>query len=89
MAPLIGTLGFVACAAWLEIVGASYRSFAELVREIIVLKQFDVLTALRLPLPATWEEEKDIWQRSAYQLKWGSKCTISYAHANSDKHDQK
>lgn len=78
--PLLGTLGFAAAAIWLEIIHANYRAFSEQVRSIVILKRFDVLKQLRIKLPATWEEEKKIWDAITTQLRWGSGDDVAYQH---------
>jgi len=79
--PLLGTCGFAAAAVWLEIIHASYRSFSEQVRSIVILKRFEVLKGLHYQLPASWEEEKKMWDRITNQLRWGE-CEepIAYQH---------
>jgi hypothetical protein len=81
VAPIIGTIGFVLSALWLEIVHTAYRAYAQVVRSIVILKRFDVIEALRMPVPKTWKEEKDVWTSAAYQFKWGAQVPISYEHA--------
>ena len=79
--PLLGTCGFAAAAVWLEIIHASYRSFSEQVRSIVILKRFEVLKGLHYQLPGSWEEEKKTWDRITNQLRWGA-CEepITYQH---------
>jgi uncharacterized Tic20 family protein len=76
----VGTGGLVLAALWLAILHATYRSFAELVRSIVILKRFDVLTALHQPLPRTWLEEKETWKHISTQLQWGSDADVVYEH---------
>jgi uncharacterized Tic20 family protein len=76
----VGTGGLVLTALWLTILHTTYRSFAELVRSVVILKRFDVLSALRQPLPRTWLAEKDAWKRISNQLQWGADADIAYEH---------
>jgi hypothetical protein len=78
--PVIGTTGFLATMFWLEIVYENYKSFAELVRSVIILKRFDVLKMLHYQLPATWAEERQTWDEISTQLRWGSEIAITYQH---------
>jgi hypothetical protein len=78
--PLIGTIGLLAAALWLNIAYASYRSFADVAFSLVMLRRFDVLKALHIPLPATWEEEKKTWDALESQLRWSSDVAISYVH---------
>jgi hypothetical protein len=54
-------LGPLVAYAWLGIVHASYASFAETVRSAIDLHRFEVLTALRQPLPTDLAAEHRTW----------------------------
>jgi hypothetical protein len=64
-------------ALWLRMVHESYSAFAELVRAAIDVSRFDLLEALRLPLPASTEAEKKIWKQAAEMLSLdGSDNTV-------------
>ena len=78
--PVIGGVGFLATMLWLELVHENYKSFAELVRSVIILKRFDVLKTLHYPPPATWADEKQTWDQISTQLRWGSEVAVSYQH---------
>ena len=82
VAPLLGTLGLMLAAVWLEIIHANYRSFSELVRSIFILKRFETLKQLRQKLPVTWEEEKKTWEQITTQLRWGTGDDIAYQHSD-------
>jgi hypothetical protein len=77
---LIGTGGLVFAALWLEIIQTSFRALSELMRSIVIVKRFDVLKQLHLPLPTTWTQEQQIWRQITEQLVWGSKIEIAYQH---------
>jgi hypothetical protein len=66
----VGTAGFFGVMLTYEIIAASLRSFAETTRAVFVLKRFDLLKALHMPIPATWAEEKVIWDNLSRQLQW-------------------
>jgi hypothetical protein len=65
---LVVAVGPLAAAIWLWIVHASYSAYAELVRSTIDLCRFDLLQALRLPLPSNAEAEMKTWQAIARLL---------------------
>lgn len=69
--PIIGTIGLIAAVSALAIIHASFTSFGDAVRAISILKRFDILDALHMPLPANWEEEKSTWRIVNGQLQWG------------------
>lgn len=62
---IVFVIGPPAIVLWLNIVHASYGSFADVVRSVIDLKRFDVLDALRRPLPVSTDAEKKIWEEFA------------------------
>jgi hypothetical protein len=79
--PVIGACGFVAAMIWLEFVHENYKSFAELVRTVIILKRFEVLKMMHYKMPSNWTEERDGWETISAQLKWRSyPVEISYQH---------
>jgi hypothetical protein len=53
---------------WLWLVHESYSAYSELVRGTIDVSRFDLLQALRRPLPATTEAEKKVWEQTARLL---------------------
>jgi len=59
-AAVIG-VGPLAVGGWLGLVHASYAGFADVVRAAIDLHRFDVLAALRQPLPVTSQGEALCW----------------------------
>lgn len=90
--PIIGTLGLVFARLALAIVHASFTSFSDAVRAVCILKRFNVLQALRAPLPKDWEEEKALWRSINYQLQWnqekkdaGEAASLSYVHPGAEK----
>jgi hypothetical protein len=78
----LGTGGFALTALWLEMVHSNYRSLSELIRNIVILKRFDVLKMLNQSLPQTWESEQALWKELTTQLLWGSHAEIKYQHGN-------
>jgi hypothetical protein len=90
--PIIGTLGLIFARWALAIVHASFTSFSDAVRAVCILKRFNVLQALRAPLPKDWEEEKSLWRVINYQLQWnqekkgaGEAASLSYVHPGAEK----
>jgi hypothetical protein len=65
---LIVALGPPVIALWLWMVHESYSAFAEFVRGAIDVSRFDLLQALRRPLPATTDAELDIWEETSHLL---------------------
>lgn len=59
---LVLGLGPLAVYAWLGIVHAAYLDFAEVVRNAIDLRRFDVLVGLRQALPASTSDERRCWE---------------------------
>lgn len=55
-------------ALWLWMVHESYTAYAELVRGAIDVSRFDLLQALRLPLPASTNAEPEVWEHAAQLL---------------------
>jgi len=80
--PVLATAGLAATILMLEVVQASFRSFGEVIRAICILKRFDVLKALHVSLPETWEEEKILWENVNAQLQWGTDATVNYKHGD-------
>ena len=56
---------------WLWAVHETYRDFADVVRGAIDIGRFDLLDALRYPLPPSGEAEKQVWDRAARQALHG------------------
>jgi hypothetical protein len=65
---LVVAFGPPVVVMWLWMVHESYSAFAELVRGAIDISRFDLLQALRRPLPTTTEAEKDVWEQTARLL---------------------
>jgi hypothetical protein len=63
--------GPLSTAFWLGAVHASHSEFAEVVRSAVDIGRFEVLQALRLPLPATTKVEKRTWERTARMAMLG------------------
>jgi hypothetical protein len=63
--PLLLTLavGPPIVAIWLRVVHATYEEFADTVRAAIDNGRFDLMTALRQPLPASLQDEQLVWKR--------------------------
>jgi hypothetical protein len=59
---IVYVLGPPMIAVWLYNVHASYSAFADLARGAIDVRRFDVLDALRRPLPPSTDAEKGIWE---------------------------
>jgi hypothetical protein len=59
---IVYVLGPPMIAVWLYNVHASYGAFADLARGAIDMRRFDVLDALRRPLPPSTDAEKRIWE---------------------------
>jgi hypothetical protein len=68
---IVVVFGPAAIGLWLWMVHESYSAFAELVRGAIDVCRFDLLGALRLPLPATTKAEKAVWQQTVRLLSLG------------------
>jgi hypothetical protein len=62
---LVFVVGPAATMAWLGIVHGSYSNFADLARSVVDLHRFELLAALRRPLPLTTEAEKLAWEAVA------------------------
>jgi hypothetical protein len=62
---LVFIIGPLATKVWLDIVHASYSAFAELARSAVDLYKFDLLEALRRPLPVSTDAEKQAWETVA------------------------
>jgi hypothetical protein len=55
-------------AMWLLLVHEGYSAYSELVRGAIDLSRFDLLQALRRPLPSTTKAERELWEQTARLL---------------------
>jgi hypothetical protein len=60
--------GPAVAAMWLWMVHESYSAYAELVRVAIDLSRFDLLQALRRPLPESANAERRVWEQMAQRL---------------------
>ncbi|TBC84237.1 hypothetical protein [Rhizobium ruizarguesonis] len=77
----IVTLGApVVFVAWFGIVHQSYQAYAVVVRLAIDVARFDLLDALRQPLPLTTADEKASWIRAAEFLGRNYRDEFSYRH---------
>jgi hypothetical protein len=65
---LLAVLGPPVIAIFLWLVHGSYSIYAELVRGSIDVSRFDLLQALRRPLPQSTEAEIAVWQQTARLL---------------------
>jgi hypothetical protein len=65
---LVVGLGPPVIALCLWMVHESYSAFAEFVRGAVDVSRFDLLQALRRPLPATTDAELDMWEDTARLL---------------------
>jgi hypothetical protein len=79
--PIVGSLGFLGVLSALAIIHASFASFGDAVRTLCILKRFEILKALHMPLPADWGEEKSTWKMVNYQLQWGRPFEPDYDKA--------
>jgi hypothetical protein len=62
---LLAALAPPAVGLWLSVIDASYKEYADTVRGAIDLGRFELLTALRQPLPPTLESERQLWDQLA------------------------
>jgi hypothetical protein len=62
---LIMALGPVLVGFWLNVVEVSQKEYADVARSAIDLGRFDLLAALRIPLPPTLRAERTLWDRLA------------------------
>jgi hypothetical protein len=65
---LLVVLGPPIIIVWLWLVHSTYSTYAELVRGAIDVSRFDLLQALRRPLPQSTEAEIAVWQQTARLL---------------------
>jgi hypothetical protein len=70
--PGIGLAGLAATCFLYQAILSSFQSFGEVIRALCILKRFEILEKLHMPLPKTWDEEKTTWKRVNYQLQWDS-----------------
>jgi hypothetical protein len=91
LVPAIGFVGLVVVCFLYQVILSSFQSFSEVIRALCILKRFDILQKLHMPLPKSWQEEKAIWKRVNYQLQWDtnpeddekpeiSKIDLQYSH---------
>jgi hypothetical protein len=62
---LLAALGPPAVELWLGVIETSYKEYADTVRSAVDLGRFELLAALRQPLPPTLESERQLWDRLA------------------------
>lgn len=62
---LVAALGPPAVGFWQRVMEASYKEYADIVRSAIDLGRFELLGALRQPLPPTLDGERQAWDRLA------------------------
>lgn len=67
--------------AWLRIVQSSYAGFAEVARDAVDLRRFDLLDALHLPLPVRSDDESRIWKTFAELALLNQKTPVTYRSA--------
>jgi hypothetical protein len=60
---LIAFAGPLVTYVWYRIALQTYRAFSDLLRASVDLYRLDLLNTLRIPLPASAEEERLIWER--------------------------
>jgi hypothetical protein len=77
---IIVVCGPPAIGLWLWMVHESYSAFAELVRGAIDVCRFDLLEALRRPLPATTEAEMEVWDQTARLLLLNEHNDVTFKH---------
>jgi hypothetical protein len=76
----IVVLGPPVIVLWLWMVHESYSAFAEFVRAAIDVSRFDLLEALRRPLPATTEAELKVWDQTARLLSLDEHNDTAFKH---------
>jgi hypothetical protein len=62
---LLAALGPPAVGLWLGVLEASFKEYADVARGAIDLGRFELVSALRQPLPPTFESERQLWDRLA------------------------
>jgi hypothetical protein len=62
---LLAAIGPPAVGLWLSVIETSYKEYADTVRGAIDLGRFELLAALRQPLPPSLENERQLWDRLA------------------------
>ena len=77
---IVAVAGPPVVAVWLWIVHQSYSGYAELVRGAIDVSRFDLLGALKQPLPTTLAEEKAAWDRVGRWLILGGRNDVTFTH---------
>ncbi len=83
VAPLVvGTIELVIVPIGLSTIHASARAFVESLRTVSILKRFDVLRAIDMPLPGSPTEETETWKAVSDHLQWGAKPAVSYLHGD-------
>jgi hypothetical protein len=67
----------------LRLVHASYSAFAEIVRSAIDTNRFELLQALRRPLPVSTQAEKIVWEQAIRLLRLEEKIDTTFKHPSS------
>lgn len=74
-------LGPLAVRTWLWMVHESFAAYAELVRGAVDVSRFDLLGALRRPMPTSIAEERDLWTATARSLMLDEQdIKVAYEH---------
>jgi hypothetical protein len=68
---IVALAGPALITIWLWMVHESFSAYAALVRGVIDISRFDLLKALRRPLPESTTEEKAVWEKTARFLMLG------------------
>ncbi|QRM54782.1 hypothetical protein [Sinorhizobium sp. BG8] len=77
----IAIVGPLLIGLWLWIVHESFSAYAEVVKGAIDTRRFELLSALRRPLPKTVEEEPEVWRSTERLLALGERDEgIVYEH---------
>jgi hypothetical protein len=79
----VAGLGPVTTTASLRLVHASYSAFAEVVRGSIDVSRFELLQALRRPLPVSTQAEKIVWEQAARLLRLDEPVDTTFKHPTS------
>jgi hypothetical protein len=78
--PLIGVwiFGPLLARMWYLIAVQNYRSFADLLRSSVDLFRFDLLTDLKISLPADAEAEQRLWNLLNSKMSYGNEVFVAY-----------